>query len=181
MNKKIKKQNKARAFSLSFGEGWGGALILIIIFTISSCRKYPEGGSYFLTDMSKKIAGEYCFTHYYIDGVDSANYYFNKPDYTGKLYFKRIEQQKAPDFTLHFFENNIPGAFSYIGGSWDWENTKRTKIILSCFSRNGDTIQYPKPFIEHTKTTWDIRKLKDNDFFIETDFEGKHYRAELKK
>ena len=52
-------------------------ILTTIILTISSCRKYPEGGSYLLTDMTKKIAGNYNFTHYYIDGKDSVNYYFN--------------------------------------------------------------------------------------------------------
>jgi len=179
----MNKKNKARAFSLSlsFGEGWGGALILIIIFTISSCRKYPEGGSYFLTDMTKKIAGEYSFTHYYIDGKDSVNYYFNN-DYVGNLslvYGKTSENPLSLGFKYHNEEHNNLN-FGISGYNWYCAKNNKSIYLYFGFPPN-DTIFHTGPFKDHIKTKWDIRKLKDNYLFIETDFEGKHYRAELKK
>ena len=186
MNKKNKQQNKARAFSLSFGEGWGGALILIIIFTISSCRKYPEGGSYFLSNMTKKIAGKYSFTNYYIDGVDSVNYYFNN-DYVG--YLEIVESKGYPDGIgfSYFFDNNSQNSNNFVNnGYWDWNNKKKTNFYISIsdfydFNANRDTIVNCGPFSSNTKSNWDIKKLKNNELIIETDYNNKHYRAELKK
>ena len=154
--------------------------LIVIIITISSCRKYPEGGSYFLTDMTKKIAGEYSFTHYYIDGVDSVNYYFNN-DYFSHLIFNKIESDKMPDCYLLFYKNINYSPIFDLGGNWDWNNSKKTELITYLGTSEPDTIFYAGPFSQNLKTIWNIKKLKDNELILETDYNNKHYRAELKK
>jgi len=158
-------------------------IITVIVLAITSCRKYPEGGSYFLTDMSKKISGNYNFIHYYVDGIDSADYYFNN-DYIatlqiynnyknyneGLLKFEHISKEKIKEFWLN--------------DKWEWADKKKTEIILkfmnfSCVSTNDTTIE-TGPFRENISVKWKIKKLKDKELFMECDYAGKHYRIELK-
>ena len=183
----MNKKNKARAFSLSlslsFGEGWGGALILIIIFTISSCRKYPEGGSYFLSNMDNKIKGTYNFTHYYINGVDSVNYYFYNNNFVGEL---RILGYKG-NYELHigynhFNDNNaVDFGLGGASGEWYWYKKNKSFVKFTFKKTEGDSIIYAGPLSEEITSIWDIKKLKDDELIIEADYNNKHYRAELKK
>jgi len=183
MNKKIKKQNKARAFSLSFGEGWGGALILIIIITISSCRKYPEGGSYFIGDMDKKITGEYKILHYYINNIDYVDYYFDNLGVFNISYYKSDHKEYYFVLDNYYKKNN----YYRIVGDWYWESNKKEmkfKIKLNYIKpsyENIDTLFISHPLKIYNESVWQIKRLKDNELFIETDFENKNYRFELKK
>ncbi len=79
-------------------------ILTITVLALTSCRKYEEGGKYFLANMSKKIAGTYHFTHYYIDGVDSVDYYFNN-EYTAELdlHYNQERDERVGYFT---YEHN---------------------------------------------------------------------------
>ena len=163
-------------------------LLVVIIITITACRKYPEGGLYFLTNMTKKIAGEYKFSHYYIDGVDSVDYFFNN-DYVAYLELSGRDGNLPNRIHFYYRYNNNNSHSNNFGTndySWGWNNKNKTEIYiyLSDFSGrsvSSDTVINCGPFSSNTKSNWNILKLKDNELYIETDYNGKNYRAELNK
>ncbi len=158
-------------------------LIATVILTISSCTKYPEGGSYFFTNnMTKKIAGEYKFIHYYIDGVDSVNYYFNT-NYANATLYLIYGKTSTNHLRIDFIHDNSKNLFFTLGGYKWGVDKKNKKEIEFIFDEIGgkDTIFATGAFKENTKSRWDIMKLEDNELIIEINFEGHLYRTELKK
>ena len=185
MNKKIKSKTNLTP-TLSFGEGWGGALILIIIFTISSCRKYPEGGTVkSITNKLKK--GSYEFKHYYVDGIDSVNYYFIENEKNNYFKVSPIQfitlEDGTPDKIYYYYIKHVNDTSYYFLGNGSWNLSNKQKSIqinfhLSIVSPSGfDSTITRGPMT--TRTEWDIMKLEDDDFFLETNYGGKHYRLEL--
>jgi len=160
-------------------------ILTITILALTSCRKYEEGGSYFLANMSKKIAGTYHFTHYYIDGVDSVDYYFNN-EYTAYLNFGIDETETKNPLSIDFEHNSNDIYMNFgINGGWFWDDKKKTKIQIEFgnlgYVGNVDTILPINPFSEYTISKWEIKKLKNGELIIEADHNSKHYRTELKK
>jgi len=159
--------------------------LVVLILALTSCRKYPEGGSYFLANMNKKISGGYNFTHYYVDGVDSANYYFNN-DYvaTLQIYYSHKNYNEGQLLFEH-----ISGDYKkefWLYDTWEWANKKKTEILLtfnsfsSSYTTKDSTIA-TGPFRKGTSVKWEIMKLKDRELYMECDYAGKHYRVELKR
>jgi len=159
--------------------------LIVIILTITACRKYPEGGSYFLNSIDNEIIGTYNFTHYYIDGKDSVNYYFN-PDGKLELGYYKQHIMHPLYLTNYFYDNNNYG----VRGEWRWNNKNKkelnfkilyTYLITDSSYINVDSIFVAGPFTYDIESIWDIKKIKNNELIIETDYNNKHYRAELKK
>lgn len=159
-------------------------ILLTVIITITACRKYPEGGSYLFKKTASLVSGDYKIIHYYVNGIDSVDYYFreniNNNNMRVSILF-RASKYGHPDFIFMEFGNK-KYSFS-IHGDWELEN-KDKKLIMNM--RDID-IQHPQgfdttiahcPFISAT-TNWEILKLKDGDMFLETDYNGKHYRVEM--
>ena len=160
-------------------------IITVIVLAITSCRKYPEGGSYFLTDMSKKISGNYNFIHYYVDGIDSADYYFNN-DYIATLQIYNNYKNYNSGYLLFEHISGNKEKKIFLSDTWEWSNKKKTEIILKFMnfgyvSTTNDTTIETGPFREGARVKWEIKKLKDRELFMECDYAGKHYRIELKK
>ena len=159
-------------------------ILTITVLALTSCRKYEEGGKYFLANMSKKIAGTYHFTHYYIDGVDSVDYYFNN-EYIAYLKFGIDETEIKNPLRIGFEHksNDINMNFG-INGGWFWDDKKKTKIQIGFgnlgYVGNVDTV-LNGPFSEYSILIWDVLKIKDGELIIEADHNSKHYRTELKK
>jgi len=161
--------------------------LIVLVLVLTSCRKYEEGGFYVLTNMSKKIAGWYNFTHYYIDGVDSANYYFNN-DYNAELDLNYNQQRDERVGYLNFVHNTYVNKNFGYHDVWSW-NKKNKKSISLRFSDEIDyvSMNFPDTTINNgplspgVENIWDILKLKKGELILETDYNNKHYRAELKE
>ena len=162
--------------------------LIVLVLVLTSCRKYEEGGFYVLSNMSKKIAGWYNYTHYYIDGVDSADYYFNN-DYTVQLDIGYNQQRDERELTIKYwhYSNDIHKYF-LVNGFWDWNNKKKKEIRLRFIdeieygdANQLDTVITNGPFSPNTEVVWEVLKLKKGELILETDYNNKHYRAELKE
>jgi len=162
--------------------------LVVLILALTSCRKYEEGGSYFLTNMSKKISGNYNFIHYYVDDIDSANCYFNNKFIT-YLILGYDKQNKEKYIGIEYYYHNSKYddlSFRIYGIKWEWNNKKKTKIksslgILEYHNDISDTTINNGPFSPNTEVIWDVLKLKKGELILETDYNNKHYRAELKE
>jgi len=144
-------------------------ILILTTFLLTTCRKYEEGGFYVFTNMFKKVSGNYNFIHYYINGVDSANYYFNNEGLI--IHFENIESDNDP-YCFLYNTNEYP-----IGGKWNW-NKPKTEIYIRFYDVDKETSN--KPFNKGT-TVWQVKKLKNDEFIIETTVDKILYRAELKK
>ena len=164
-------------------------ILTITILALTSCRKYDEGGFYVLSNMSKKIAGGYNFTHYYIDGVDSADYYFNN-EYSVDFVLGYNQQSDIRTLSMKYnhFSNDHDKYFLF-QGSWNWNNKNKKEIKLKFYDKieSGslnnplDTTINNGPFSPSVEHVWNILKFKKGDLILETNFNNKHYRAELKE
>ena len=164
-------------------------LISIAILTITACRKYPEGG--IVNRVSSKIGNHgFYFKHYYVDGIDSVDYYFIKNEKNNYFEVSHIQFNTLDDGTpsqlyYYFFKrinDSLVYHFSYSG---NWRLLNKQKSISLSFSlcinspKGFDTTIIRGPMA--TRTEWDIMKLEDDDFFLETNYGGKHYRLELQR
>jgi hypothetical protein len=120
--------------------------------------------------MFKKVSGNYNYIHYYINGVDSANYYFNNEELI--IYFGYPESYVDPYCSVY----NIKDTKN--SGKWYWNNKRKTEIYIRFFDVDKETSN--KPFNKGI-TVWQIKKLKNDEFIIETTVDKILYRAELKK
>ena len=164
-------------------------LISIAILTITACRKYPEGG--IVNRVSSKIGNHsFYFKHYYVDGIDSVDYYFiknKKNNYfkVSHILFNTLNDGAPSQLYYYFFKrinDSLVYHFSCIS-QWTLLNKQKTIALtfhLSVNSPKGfDTTIIRGPMA--TRAEWDIMKLEDDDFFLEANYEGKHYRLELQK
>jgi len=161
--------------------------LIVLVLVLTSCRKYEEGGFYLFSNMNKKIAGTYHFNHYYIDGVDSADYYFNN-DYNAELDLNYNQQRDERVGYLNFVHNtDVRNNFAY-HDVWGWNKKNKKSISIRFSDEIGytdssapDTIINNGPLSPGVENIWDILKLKKGELILETDFNNKHYRAELKE
>ena len=161
-------------------------IIGIIILTISSCRKYPEGGSYFfLNNMVASISGGYSFSHYYVNGIDSVDYYLkqNSKNNYFETHIEFLSSVGTPQGYYMPYHRKIDSTVYWFNFSGNWSLSKDKKKITFGNNitigtpKNFDTIIYIPPL--SARNEWDIVRFKDEELILETNYKGVNYRLEL--
>lgn len=154
-------------------------LFFIISIVLGACKKYPEDDAISFKKAEKRVKGSYKIDFIRIDGYDSTNYYKNI-----------WEQMCNNNFEFHF---RLSGGFSGLEifaserkppynpicfqyhGYWD---LRQHKNILITRLFGGDDVWGP---LRARYVSWEIRKLYKNEFWIETNYNGKNWFVKLKK
>jgi hypothetical protein len=143
-----------------------GILALVCIgLVFSSCKKYADGPLISLRSAENRITGNFELHKFYIDGT-SENLLWSDSICSTRINFN----PGTGKFDVAHNLGILTGSFKLI------ESNKN----LSMFDLK-ETDEYPGygPFKALAVSNWTILKLTNNETWIETDFEKKHYKVEL--
>jgi len=150
MNKNIKEQTKTQAFSLSFGEGWGGALTIIIL----------------LIAISAKSQLYFQFNSGYAKGINNKKYFDKENSYTNKPYYNLD--------TTNYSQYNLAQGF-FVEPQVGYKITKWLEFSVGFYYNNnylvngyGNSFEYEEPPIMITlyeyQTNSTLVNIKQNRF-----------------
>lgn len=156
-------------------------LVLLLISTLlisllGSCKKYEEGPWLSLRSKETRMNGEWDITKFLINNIDSSHY-FTKYDYS-KVIFNR---DNLSDFFWASYDNQSnPKEPILLYGKWNWKNDKEG-ITISINSSKGSIIP-PFSLLElDQECYWEIKRLTNSEFYLETNCDGDLFRLELKR
>lgn len=129
------------------------ALLAVLLTTIVSCKKYPEGPSFSLISRSERLANTWKIAKVLEDGVDKTS------DYQSAFKDYAATVDKAGTYSLSY---KILGLLSYSeNGNWSF-NDDQSMVTFDPTSNNN--------------SNWDVKilKLKEDElWFLDEDNNGK--------
>jgi hypothetical protein len=150
--------------------------VLFIVLLLGSCKKYDEGPWISFRSKEKRIIGTWEVQAFYVNGYDSTQFFrkYDSPNfYINKSYLNIL-------LSDNYTEN--PKVSLHLGGDWDLENNNKD-MKWSFYDPGVPEEQWLNlgPFKVDYASIWEIKRLKMDEFFLETNFEGVLYRLELKR
>lgn len=151
------------------------SLILLVIYCLSilGCNKYPDGPVVSLRTKKHRLVGEWVVDYFAINGYDSTSY-VKSLQYFGKYSFFKTE------------DSHGRCAFSYVPNTNDYEKIGYWEFT---YNKRGVYIHQPTlyPPINFSigpygaeDVTWEIRRLKEDELWLQTNFGGKEYFVKFK-
>jgi len=150
--------------------------VLFILLLISSCKKYDEGPWISFRTKEKRIIGTWEVNKFYVNGNDSSQFFlkYDSPIFSfekSSIYISLADMHRPPENTT-----------KYLDGYWDFiDNKKGISMSFETHGEQDDSNLEYGPFQGEKDSKWEIKKLKTEEFYLETDFENSHYRLELKR
>ncbi len=148
-------------------------LILLVVFFIAGCKKYPEGPSVSIRSKISRITGDYKVQLFSVNGVDSTSqltcntYSFDKTTVkkeiiccTGVGTWNMIGDDKIMDISIHFPNPQLV-------------KTPFPVTFICCPVDNWATIS--------SILRWEIQKLTNKEMWLKTTFAGKEYYIKFEK
>lgn len=145
--------------------------ITIILILFVGCKKYEEGPSMSLRTPEKRIEGWWKVTEFNIDDINYTG--LNNDSCVDMIIFGGDDTDNYLSITFFY----IPD--SYLVGSWDLIDKKK-KIRLN-FISNPDFSKGNGPFLYDISSTWDIKRITNEDLWIETNYDNRNYKLILFK
>lgn len=148
-------------------------LLLLIVFLIS-CKKYDEGPWISFNSKDKRLIGTWEVEKFTVNGYDSTHYFrkYDSPIFAiveSGIYISLEDVLTAP--------NNPRKGLS---GYWIFEDKKRElKWIFSNQGTQQETWIDMGPLGVNRTSFWEIKRLKMEDLFLETNYDNVHYRIEF--
>ena len=152
--------------------------LLIILLLFWGC--YKEGPAISLRSKINRIKGRYEITKFYSNSNDST-IIFNNDKFTSSIGFVKAKGYNYHELVI-FLNTNIDTnkTSSYYGYSFElikngnvmsWFSGGRGSIV------NGDSLN----LFDNNEIKWTIRRLTNDELFLETNIEDKDLRLELHK
>jgi len=152
-------------------------LYLLVLFTITGCKKYPDGPLISFRSPLTRLSGKWEVTNVTINGNDATQLYNDSCG--GKFYFL-IEHKTPLSFGLLNCNNNIDywGKFNI--------NKKTITIYIDVRCDNihmgkSDYYQVFGPLIVTETSEWNIRRLKYKELWIENNYNDNNYIIKMAK
>jgi hypothetical protein len=149
-------------------------LVIITILLLSSffgCKKYEEGPFLTLRSPYNRIEGQWSIEKYIVDEIDYSQLF--KDSIGDYLVFELCYPGDGVDRNEIFTKN--------INGSWRFDDNLEKIYISIESSPSFNTYDCIEPFGKEITSIWEIRKLNNKEFRLETNFENKDYKLILKK
>ncbi len=150
-------------------------LLLLIVF-LTSCKKYDEGPWISFNSKEKRLVGTWEVEKFTVDGYDSTHYFrkYDSPTFAiveSGFFISLRDVMNAP--------NNPRKGLS---GYWSLEDKKRElKCVFNSQENQEDTWIDMGPFGIDRTSFWEIKRLKMEELFLETNYDGSHYRVEFNR
>ena len=150
-------------------------LLLLIVF-LTSCKKYDEGPWISLNSKEKRLVGTWEVEKFTVNGYDSTHY------------FRKYDSPKFAIVESGLFillEDILTAPINprkSLSGYWNFEDKKRElKWIFNNQDSQDETGIDIGPLSIDRTSFWEIKRLKMNELFIETNYDGSHYRIEFSR
>ena len=149
--------------------------ICIVLYTFSGCKKYPDGPLISLLSKEGRLTGEWDVESFSIDGYDSTSYLKSLPLY-GIYVFGKHEEGEGNFFSFRSkdYPNVTTPIYTHVG-YWKFTNKKESVFI----HMENYTPQSAGAF-RANDITWDIKRLKNKELWLETVYNGKEYFVKFK-
>ncbi|MES2838284.1 MAG: hypothetical protein V4667_12215 [Bacteroidota bacterium] len=182
-----------------------------IIILLTSCEKFPENPALGFVNAEKQITDYWIFTEFYVDDVDSMEY-FRKQTKSDEYYMMIEDRSRWANERIHqrfsfAFYSNISWAYEsndvYPSLKADWKLEKDNKLKLyfiscsslretyykqdSCFYREQQyPFEFTRKFISNSNSEYrvlvlSIDKLYKNDLWLSFDARNKKYVMKFKR
>lgn len=147
--------------------------LLVILF--NSCKKYDEGPLISFRSKAKRLYGSWDISKAMVNDIDSTILFSSYTDATVNL----INDEHSIYVVLS--DNKInPKPQQYLTGIWIWESNKNNiNFRFDNPTDNELNRLYFGPLQAGMDYSWEIKRLTNNEFFIETIYQNDNYRIEL--
>lgn len=153
-------------------------IILFIVVFVTSCKKYEEGPCISMLSKYTRMYGQYIIKAFEINEKDSIELFI----YKDKMSWISVGTYNAGSESYPWFiieNDSLFGVGGNYDGIWEWRDNRNAIRI--------DLHDYPKDFLLMNRllfnesSFWDIKKLTNKEFILETEYENLKYRLELQK
>ena len=148
--------------------------LFILLFT--SCKKYDEGPWISFNSKDKRLIGTWELEKFIVNGYDSTHYFrkYDSPIFAiveSGIYISLEDVLTAP--------NNPRKGLS---GYWSFEDKKRAlRWVFTNQGNQEETWIDLGPFGIDRTSFWEIKRLKMDELFLETNYDGSFYRIEFSR
>lgn len=146
--------------------------IIILLFALSGCKKYPEGGRInTLAGIEDRVAGPYSVQQLKTNDVDTS--FSGNPNLC-----------PSNSFPFSFVKNQFDGKIltstcgTFPTSSWR-ATADRKQLVITYFYTSSATELYPLVINQDITVTWDIQRLTKDHLWIKTTLHGKVYFLKL--
>ena len=147
---------------------------IFILFFISGCKKYPEGGRLGgSTGTDERIAGDYTIISFNVNGYDSLSALTSNPGYCTNL---KIKFEKSFEVANAI----VPSCGTCPLNSWR-ATDDRKNIEITCSSTVGASSLSTILRNQNLMLSWEIQKLTKKEFWITTSYNNNEYYLKLEK
>ncbi|MEI6764356.1 MAG: hypothetical protein WCM76_01870 [Bacteroidota bacterium] len=145
--------------------GLGILALFCIGLVFTSCKKYADGPLISIRSAENRITGNFILNKFYIDGSTE-----------NQLWADSICSTRV-NFEPSTGKFDVAHTLGLLSGSFKLIDSKKTLSLYDI----KETDEYPGygPFKALAVSTWTILKLTNNETWIETEYENKHYQVEL--
>ncbi len=175
-----------------------GILFMVFGILFFSCKKYPEDGKLSLHSVRYRLTKhKWILKQYFVDDVDSSSYIYSYIQIiTNKHIYWKMENAKLSFQTIKpdGYNSSLIGSFTitndysndstYMPGGvysgFDW--TIPDKKIIIKIKDYDKSSNFNIPLLDqiNENNEWEIRKLTDKEFVIETiDYNGKKLKMKF--
>lgn len=150
--------------------------LFLFILLFSSCKKYDEGPWISFYSKDKRLIGTWEVEKFTVNGYDSSHYFrkYDSPKFAiveSGLFISLSDVLTAP--------NNPRKGLS---GYWNFEDKKKElKWIFNNGDSQDETMIDMGPLGIDRTSFWEIKRLKMDELFLETNYDGGFYRIEFSR
>ena len=154
-------------------------VFILAMFTLSGCKKYPEGGRIEMNAhrVEGVIEGPYNISELLVDNIDSTSALTSDPNYCPKA-----EAQISFDGGSNLFgatSSLRSYCITFPTNTWKVSNDRKQIIISFSYLSTASEL-YPIAINQDITVTWDILRLNKTDLWLGTHLNGKEYYLRLR-
>ena len=142
------------------------SLFAILLFAITSCKKYPEGPSFSLRPKKIRLCQTWNLVKYVYDGTDETSSFLQ--NYTA-YQFTINKSGSMVIYSSSYMQQNNSTHVVQVNGIWEFSDTK-TNLIFNEQNTTDNTLSQPLPGgIRHD---YHILKLTEKDLGLQENVDG---------
>ena len=149
-------------------------LIAFAYIVTASCKKYPDGPLLNIYPKASRVEATWDVEYFSINGFDSTTYLINQSFYGFYEFSVKTEVEKM----IAVYAAKYNSSFFKIG-YWEFKNKKNDLHVH--FDNNPGIAPASLGPYGANDITWEIRRLKINQLWLKTNYQGREFYLKLKK
>ncbi len=151
-------------------------LLFLASLIIFSCKKYPDGPAFSFRSPSQRIIGAWKLKSYLINGNDSINKFSNYTVIPGM----DLKVPGINDTSGYLIRGGIDTNLYVTNiGLYELKNKKKELVLTS--NKRVNLMNLNGPLMSSTIVTYKILRLKKNELWLQTDYNGNSYELHYER